>query len=298
MAPPTRTKSRWETWWKQVRVGGLSVQRWARWAAEPTAFAAPVLAPDATAFPAVVWRRAIPIARRDPHATPLFEEGKRHNLRLAQPAFDGLLLGPDRTFSFWRTLGEATAARGFRHGMELSGGCVVPAIGGGLCLLSNSFYAMACELSCEIVERYGHSISAVPLVAGETWGLDATVFYPHIDLRLRAPRPLRLGVTVTADELIVEARAERPWPERVEITAQDERTERDGADEYRRNRLLRRRFLGETLLGEEIIADNRKRMMIPEEAGRSCLTCGDEACHTRPKDIAQLIVANDRHRRA
>ncbi len=298
MAVPTRTKDRWETWSHRAKVAGLAAQRLARWVTQPQQFAAPRMAGPLADFPVLVWRREVPIARHDVHATPLYEAGKQHNLRLAQPAFDGLLLAPASTFSFWRTLGQATAARGFRHGMELNGGCVVPAIGGGICLLTNTLFAMAAETGCTIVERYGHSISAVPLAPGEMWGLDATAFYPYIDLRLRASVPLRLGVTVTQDALIVEARAALPLTTRVALVAEDEHRERIGDDDFAMNRIRRRRYDGATLLGEEIIADNRKRILIAEEAGRSCLTCGDEACHTRPKELPRLIAENDRHRRA
>ena len=74
---------------------------------------------------------------------PVFEAGKRHNVALAALAFNGLRLAADRPFSFWRTLGRVTEARGYRHGMELSGGCIVPSIGGGLCLLARVFFQAA-----------------------------------------------------------------------------------------------------------------------------------------------------------
>lgn len=299
MAIPTRTKSRWETLSHRAKVAGLAAERRMRWAVTPRAFAAGALAGSIAQFPTVVWQRRVALHRTDAHATPLYEAGKRHNLALAAPAFDGVLLSPSSTLSFWRTLGEATAARGFRHGMELNGGCVVPAIGGGICLLSNTLFALAVETGCTIVERYGHSVSAVPLAEGEMWGLDATAFYPYIDLRVRATEPLRLGVHVEGDWLIVEARAAAPLAVRVELTAEADRRETIGADEFRMNRIRRRRFVGDALVGEEIVAENRKRMMVEEEAGRSCLTCGDEACHTRPKqDLPRLIAENARYRRA
>ena len=297
MAAPQRTKSRWQTLNHKAKVAGLTAQRWFSWMAQASEFPPSVLAGPIDEYPTVAWRRTLPMVRHDAQAQPLFEAGKRHNLQLAKPAFDGLLLQPGRIFSFWRTLGEASLERGFRYGMELLGGCVVPAVGGGICLLSNALFAMAVELDFRIVERHGHSISAVPLQSGEAWGLDATVFYPYIDLRVIAPLPIRLGLTVTSESLILEARSTKPLPVRVEIKAIDERHEQQGSEEFRRNRLVRRRFIGDTFLSEETIAENRKRLLSSDELGRSCLTCGDQACHTRPKELSSLIAHNDRDRR-
>src|ERR1700743_3485817 len=89
------------------------------------------------------WPARVPIARSGAH--PTLEAGKRHNVKLAATAFHGVVIAPDRPLSFWRTLGPATAARGFTWGMELRAGCAVPSIGGGLCLVSNALFAMAVE---------------------------------------------------------------------------------------------------------------------------------------------------------
>src|SRR5207253_5375208 len=91
-------------------------------------------------------------------------------------------------------------------GMELRSGCAVPAIGGGLCLLSNALFALAVELGWHIVERHGHSIAL-----GDPTALDATVAFPHVDLRI-GPRDGRavLDVGVRGDLLIVGAHVDAP----------------------------------------------------------------------------------------
>src|SRR3954470_5652647 len=123
----------------------------------------------------------VPISRPDAFAHPALEQGKRRNLELAVPQFDGLLLTPERTLSFWRVLGRASQNRGFSWGMELRGGCVTPAIGGGLCLLSNAIFELAVRAGWKIIERHGHSLEAVPPAAGNA-PLDATVAWPDVDL--------------------------------------------------------------------------------------------------------------------
>ncbi len=89
----------------------------------------------------IALRVVVPIARAG--ADPRLEAGKRRNVELAATAFHGVATSAARPLSFWRTLGPATAARGFAWGMELRSGCAVPAIGGGLCLLSNALFAAA-----------------------------------------------------------------------------------------------------------------------------------------------------------
>lgn len=127
--------------------------------------------------------------------------GKAQNLRLALQKLDGVVLPAGAVFSFWKQVGRATRRRGFVAGRELREGCLIPAVGGGLCQLSNALYAAALQSGCEILERHPHS-QIVPGSAAEL-GKDATVFWNYLDLRFRAPIPLRLELRLTADELLV-----------------------------------------------------------------------------------------------
>ena len=127
--------------------------------------------------------------------------GKVQNLRRAAAILDGVLIPAGSTFSFWRQLGRASRARGFVAGRMLQQGCVVPAIGGGLCQLSNALYDVALQAGCEIVERHAHS-RRVPGSAAAR-GRDATVAWNYVDLRFRPAQTLRLSVRLTTDELVV-----------------------------------------------------------------------------------------------
>ena len=127
--------------------------------------------------------------------------GKVHNLRRAAAALDGLVLAPGQVFSFWRQVGRATKARGFAPGRMLREGCMMPAIGGGLCQLSNALYEVALQAGCRIVERHAHSFR-VPGSAAET-GRDATVAWNYVDFRFASEQELLLSVRLN------QARAER-----------------------------------------------------------------------------------------
>ncbi len=127
--------------------------------------------------------------------------GKVENLRRAMRDFHGLEIPAGRMLSFWRQLGRPVRWRGFVPGRELREGCVIPAVGGGLCQLSGLLYQAALEAGLEIVERHAHSW-ILPGSSAEQ-GLDATVFWNYVDLRLRSPADWRLEVVLTASELIV-----------------------------------------------------------------------------------------------
>ena len=248
---------------RRARVLQFQTQRFARWLTD-SAFATPArVAPSGP----IARTIKIPIARTG--ADPRLEAGKRHNVRLAATAFHGVVITPDAPLSFWRVLGPATEARGFAWGMELRSGCAVPAVGGGLCLLSNALFTFACDLGWSILERHGHSMAL-----GDAKALDATVAYPHVDLRI-APRSGRaiLDIAVRGDVLVVAVRHEAPHHLRVELT----RKLRDDG-ETRDIRVRRKVWRELELIEDATIVDDHQK--IPAEL-KTCLDCGETACRAR-----------------
>lgn len=276
--PSLKNASPAALWTRRAKMAALSARRLVAWQTRTEHFPAPVVASRPLAH--VLFSSRIPLHRADAH--PVFEAGKKHNLALAAPSFDGLLLEPGRPFSFWRTLGRVTEARGFRHGMELAGGCIVPAIGGGLCLLARALFQAAVFSGLRIIERHGHSMQAVEPPPDIPWGIDATVLWPYVDLRF-APveRLVRLGVSVRDEGLVVTVTGSAPLTERFEIEAVDERETKERDGRIRHNRIVRHTLASSGDRRSECIAINRTRLLTPEKKQRSCLTCGEETCHAR-----------------
>jgi len=137
-------------------------------------------------------------------AEAFYERGKVHNLRIAIGVLDGTLLLPGRVFSFWKHMGRASEGRGYVVGRMLRQGCTIPAVGGGLCQLSNALYDVALQTGCQIVERHAHS----RVVAGSAAaaGRDATVAWNYVDLRFIAPQPLLIRASVVDEHLVVSFR--------------------------------------------------------------------------------------------
>lgn len=131
--------------------------------------------------------------------------GKVENLRQALRAFHGVEVPAGQVFSFWRQLGRTTRGKGFTEGRELREGCLVPALGGGLCQLSGLLYQAALAAGLEIVERHAHS-RVVPGSSAEQ-NLDATVFWNYVDLRFRSDTAWRIEAELSASELIIRIRS-------------------------------------------------------------------------------------------
>ena len=134
--------------------------------------------------------------------------GKVHNLRRAAFRARRLVLAPGQVFSFWRQVGRATRARGFAPGRMLREGCMMPAIGGGLCQLSNALYDVALKAGCRILERHAHSFRF--RVRPRPTGRDATVAWNYVDLRFATEHELFLSVRLTSRELTVSLRGGTP----------------------------------------------------------------------------------------
>jgi vancomycin resistance protein VanW len=272
-----------DVWVRRAKTAARRIGRLAGWALAPHRWPGPELASDDRSW-ALVYEADVPIARVDADADSRFEAGKRTNVALAAPRFDGLHVTPDRPLSFHRALGRPSRARGFVDGMELRGGCIVPSVGGGVCLLSNALFAMALAQGWTVLERHGHSMQAIAPSPGETWGVDATVLWPHVDLRI-APRdgPARLGVRVVGEVLRITVHAEAPvrWVSHLAVV--DDRVETTPAGTFRSNRLVRRLEHPSGRVEVAVVATNRKRWLEPDARRRSCYTCRDTECRERPR---------------
>ena len=117
------------------------------------------------------------------------------NLRLACQKLNGKVLLPGETFSYNKTLGERTVAKGYRNGKIYENGEVVDGIGGGICQISSTLYNTVLLGNLEIVERRNHQFVPSYLPAGR----DATVVYGATDFKFKNTRkyPVRFIASVS-----------------------------------------------------------------------------------------------------
>ena len=105
----------------------------------------------------------------------------RHaNISTGSSQFDGVVIMPGQTFSFWELLGPVTVDRGYAFaGAIINNRSDENVIGGGLCQVSTTMFNAVAKLGYDIVERHAHGylIDRYPI------GLDAAVFDPGVDFK-------------------------------------------------------------------------------------------------------------------
>ncbi len=161
---------------------------WARHARDFAARADFAREISAETLPFVIKRHQSLLRRKLGDCQPILQENKVTNLEIARQTFDGIVIQPGQTFSFWRCVGDANAKKGYLEGLKLSRGEVKTGIGGGLCQLGNLLLWMAWHTPLTVSERHHHSFDPFP-DSGRTvpFGSGASLFYPYLDLRFHNP---------------------------------------------------------------------------------------------------------------
>ena len=173
------------------------------------------------------------------------QENKVHNLKIACPTIDGVLIRPGQTFSFWHRVGEATLERGYCEGMQLSRGEVVRGVGGGLCQLANLLYWMALHTPLDVVERHHHSFDPFPDENRVLpFGSGAGVFFNYIDLRFYNPTDLTFQVKVwlTDEHLKGAIFSDRETSHTFHVFERKHRFIREGGRAFRENEIWREKI--------------------------------------------------------
>jgi vancomycin resistance protein VanW len=221
----------------------------------------------------ITVREEVPLKGIPSH--PILEEGKRTNIAIAARHLHGRQLAPNQPLSFWRAIGAPTRGRGFVAGVEVREGCVIPSIGGGLCLLSSALFRLAARLNWSIIERHGHTVG----VPGHEQ-VDATIMWPHVDLVVAPRTPSILEVSVSRTHLSLVARSKEPIQE---------------AEVCRRrvtNASTTRKFVSEIVRKspgklEELLGVDHKTI-VETAYERNCITCNRADCVVRESYLKVL----------
>ena len=113
------------------------------------------------------------------------------NMRVSLEACNGSIIEPGGTWSFNACTGDSNLeSNGYRPASVISEGQLVEGIGGGICQSSSTIYNAALRANMKVVERYNHkwASSYVPT------GLDATIDYPNLDLKLGNPTDCQMFI--------------------------------------------------------------------------------------------------------
>lgn len=220
--------------------------------------------------PYVLVEHATPLVRPFPELDPEEAEwlaaGKAANLKVGVACIDGYVLSPGQRLSLWRHIGRPTLKRDFAVGPGMRDGRTVPALGGGLCQLSNLVYWMTLHTPMTVIERYRHPYDLFPDAdRTQPFGTGATIQWPTHDLVIENTSQItfRLTVTLKKTELTGAWTSDTPVRVRYEVYEASHAMTQDPSGLWIRENEVRRRKFDEagSLLGDELVLTNRARMM-------------------------------------
>ena len=117
------------------------------------------------------------------------------NIDAASKQFHGLLIPPNTTFSMGDAIGNISLDNGYAEALIIYNGKTITGVGGGVCQVSTTLFRTAFFGGYPIVERNAHAYrvyyyeqtadSTDPFMAG----LDATVYFPLVDMKFTNDRP-------------------------------------------------------------------------------------------------------------
>lgn len=126
--------------------------------------------------------------------------GRIHNVALAASKFHGVLIPPGEEISFNRIVGDISAATGYQAAYIIKNGRTVLGDGGGVCQVSSTLFRAALNSGLPIVERHAHAYRVHYYEdGGFKAGLDATVFSPSVDLRIKNDTPAHILIQTKTD---------------------------------------------------------------------------------------------------
>ena len=104
---------------------------------------------------------------------------RNKNIELASAALDGMILKPGEEFSFNKTTGERSSAKGYRPAGAYLNGVLVEEPGGGVCQVSSTLYNAVVFSGLTTTERHAHSYEPSYVTPGE----DAMVSFGGPDMK-------------------------------------------------------------------------------------------------------------------
>ena len=126
------------------------------------------------------------------------------NASVAARKLDGYVVPAGENFSFNGAVGDISPETGFVEGLIISGGRTVKGVGGGVCQASTTAFAALYRAGLPIIERNQHSYKVVWY--NDVLGLDAAVYYPSLDLKMRnnTPSPIVVRATTVGASMTVQ----------------------------------------------------------------------------------------------
>lgn len=125
----------------------------------------------------------------------LRKASRSHNIATAVAKWQGVVIPPHGTISFNETVGQRTAANGYKVAPVYENRRVSEGYGGGICQVSTTLYNTALIAGLKIHQRSGHSRPCDYAPPGR----DSTVDWPSRDLKFENPYDFPLYIDAETD---------------------------------------------------------------------------------------------------
>ncbi|NBH32975.1 vanomycin resistance protein VanB [Clostridiaceae bacterium] len=112
------------------------------------------------------------------------------NVKLSAEAINGTILQPGEEFSFNKTVGQRTEAKGYKGAAAYNNGEVVEEIGGGVCQTSSTLYNAVLKAGLKTTKRQSHTYEPSYV----TPGTDATVSWNGPDYKFVNNSSAAIGI--------------------------------------------------------------------------------------------------------
>jgi len=106
-------------------------------------------------------------------------DNRKTNIKIAMSSFNGLILEPNKEYSFNKITGKRTEEKGYKEANIIVNDEYTEAFGGGVCQVSTTLYNALLLAGLNIIEVHPHSLASSYVMAG----FDAMVNYGSSDLK-------------------------------------------------------------------------------------------------------------------
>ncbi len=116
------------------------------------------------------------------------------NIKAASAQFHGLLIPPNTTFSMGQAIGDISLDNGYAEALIIYNGQTITGVGGGVCQVSTTLFRAAWYGGYPIIERHEHAYRVYYYeqtangIDPNLAGMDATVYFPLVDLKFTNDR--------------------------------------------------------------------------------------------------------------
>ncbi|MDD5368285.1 MAG: VanW family protein [Anaerolineaceae bacterium] len=118
------------------------------------------------------------------------------NITIAAKQFHGVLVAPGEVFSMGAHMSDVSLDNGYAEALIIVGNQTITGVGGGVCQVSTTLFRAAFFTGFPIVERHAHAYRVLyyEKIAGNKLnpdfaGMDATVYFPLVDLKFKNDTP-------------------------------------------------------------------------------------------------------------